>query len=204
MFNFYAIRLAIACTVIFLLQMLFPFVTENFALVSAEVFLKPWMLVSHIFLHGGIEHLMYNMFALVLFGLILEKIVGGKRFLEIFFAAGIIAGIGSALFYPSSLGASGAIFGIIGSLAILRPGMVVWTMGAPMPMIVAAFVWGLLDLMGMFAPGPVAHAAHLIGLGVGIIAGLTFRKQFKEFRSKRKIEDMPEEEFRKWEDKWMR
>ena len=60
-----------------------------------------WRFVSAIFLHGSITHLAYNMFALFFFGIALEKFIGSKKFLFVYFFSGIIANIISINFYPS-------------------------------------------------------------------------------------------------------
>ncbi|MFH0832831.1 MAG: rhomboid family intramembrane serine protease [Candidatus Aenigmatarchaeota archaeon] len=194
-FQWYAIKLSILCIAIFILQT--PQITDDFVLVSADVLLRPWILLTSIFLHGSAEHLLSNIFALALFGSILEKIIGGRKFLIIFFLSGIIAGVGAALFYKSVLGASGAIFGVMGCLAAIRPRMVVWVYGAPMPMVVAAGFWAMIDLLGTFSPTDVAHIAHLFGLAFGIVVGLAIRKNFLEQREKKtRISD---DEFNSWE-----
>lgn len=203
-FAWHAIKLSVVCVAVFVLQMVFPQVTDNFALISEEAFQKPWMFLTSIFLHGGFEHLLYNMFALVLFGSILEKIISGKNFLIIFFISGLFASFGSFLFYDASLGASGAIFGLLGALAILRPRMTVWVAGIPMPMIFAIFIWAAGDLLGMFVPSGVANAAHLVGLAVGIFFGLKLKNQYGLKQTARKgVEKLNDVEFRKWEDEWM-
>jgi membrane associated rhomboid family serine protease len=69
------------CAVAFLIQIMSPAFTDAFALISAEVLYRPWTLITTIFLHADVSHLLYNMFALVLFGMILENIIGQKRFL---------------------------------------------------------------------------------------------------------------------------
>lgn len=190
--RYYSLWLVGICTVIFFLQTIFPSITYQFALYSSRVLQEPWLLVTSIFLHTSLEHLFFNMFALALFGFILERIIGSKKFLLVFFISGVIASIGAALFYSASLGASGAIFGVMGTLAVLRPKMYVWVMGVPMPMFVAAILWALIDLVGMFEPSGIADAAHLFGLGTGIVIGLMLRKQFKE--KERKEEKLTKEE----------
>jgi len=170
------------CTVLFMLQLIFPYIEDNFALYSNRVVSEPWMLVTSMFLHGSFEHLFFNMFALFIFGIVLEGIIGSKRFLLVYFLSGIVASLGATLFYPASLGASGAIFGIMGAVAVLRPRMVVWVMGIPMPMYIAAVLWAVLDLVGMFAPSGIANAAHLFGLGAGLLAGFLLKKKFEESR----------------------
>jgi len=185
---------------------MFP-LTDNFALISSEVLFKPWTIITYIFLHGGPSHIFGNMFALALFGSILEKLIGGKKFLIVFFVSGIIAGIGSILFYEASIGASGAIYGIFGTLAILRPRMTVYMgLGAPMPMIAAVFFWAILDFFGFFASlDAVAYAAHLFGLAFGLMYGFYLKKDYGEnLKSKRKSKThIREKEIREWEDRWL-
>lgn len=204
-FTWFALKLVFICVIVFILQTLFPFITDKFALISKRILSEPYLLLTSIFLHGGVRHLMFNMFALGLFGLILENIIGSKRFLMIFFLAGIISGVGSVIFYPAALGASGAIYGILGTLGILRPKAVVWALGVPMPMFVAIGVWAFMDLVGMFAPTGVANAAHLFGLATGLVIGLYLRSNFKQEKEDEKNrEDLPDKErLKKWEKKWM-
>jgi len=178
--------LAIVCTVVFGLQLAMPMVTDLFVLESSRVLINPWILVTSIFLHESVSHLVFNMFALLLFGFILENIIGTRKFLFLFFAGGICAGIASAVFYQASLGASGAIFAVIGCLAVLRPKMIVWAIGVPMPMFIAAIFWALIDLAGIFYPSNVANAAHLGGLIFGVIFASIVRKNYKQHKEKEK------------------
>jgi len=205
-YNWFAITLVIICVVVFLFQIIDESITDQYALVSVTVLSAPWTLITSIFLHGSFEHLFYNMFALALFGYILENIIGGKKFLALFFVSGVISGLGSAIFYDASIGASGAIFGILGTLAVLRPRMRVYMgLGVPMPMFFAVVVWAAGDLIGFFAPSGVAHAAHLAGLGFGLIIGFYLRKRYGERTTpKRKSRvSINEEDFEEWEDEWM-
>jgi len=199
------ITLAAITVVVFVLQIIFPAITDNFSLVSTEVFSRPWIILTSIFLHGGIEHLLYNMFALFLFGLILEEIIGGKKLLILYFSAGLLASIATIPFYQASLGASGAIFGILGALAILRPRMVVWVSFVPMPMFIAILVWAAIDLFGIFFPSNIANAAHLAGLFLGVLYGLFLRGDFGEkfFRKHKHNLEISEEKFRDWENRNM-
>ncbi|MBS3150142.1 rhomboid family intramembrane serine protease, partial [Candidatus Woesearchaeota archaeon] len=96
------------------------------------------------------EHLMYNLFALALFGIILENIIGTKKFMLIFFMSGIVASVISSFFYNSALGASGAIFGILGALALLRPNMTIWIYFMPMPMYIAGIVYLIINFFGAY------------------------------------------------------
>jgi len=115
------------------------------------------------------------MFALALFGTILEHNIGTKKFLYLFFSAGLFAGLASILFYKAVLGASGAIFGIIGALAILKPKMIVWIYSMPMPMVIASLVWIAIDILGIFIPSNVANITHISGILVGISFGIIIK-----------------------------
>ena len=142
------------------------------------------------------------MFALFLFGLLLEKFVGSKKFIAIYFVSGIIASLAAAAFYPQSLGASGAIYGIIGALATLMPKTIVWTYGVPMPMVAAAGFYLLLDLAGLFYPSSVANAAHVAGLITGVIIGYALRSP-EHIEKRDKSDNVSEKDFNQWEDQWM-
>ncbi len=202
--RYVALWLTAICVVLFILQTLFPIVTYTFVLVSSEVLLRPWVLITSLFLHGGTNHLISNMFMLALFGTILEKVIGYKKFLGLYFVAGLIANLGTLPFYGSSLGASGAIMGIMGCLAVLRPRMTVYLGYVPMPMIVAAVVWAALDLFGAFVPiDNTGHIAHLFGMGFGIIIGLYYMKKFGEKAVKIKTGTISDRTMRRWEDNWL-
>jgi len=191
------------CIAAFIAQTVIPGFTGLFVLVSAQVLERPWTLVTAIFLHGDLGHLLFNMFALTLFGAILESIVGRKKFLLIFFVGGVIASIGSIFLYKAALGASGAIFAILGTLAILRPKMQVWVSFVPMPMIVAAAVWAIGDFIGLFVPSGIANLAHLVGLGFGIGSGLYLRRGFSEQREE-PLDERSEKLIDEWEKKWVK
>lgn len=205
-YNWFALKLVATCAVVWILQQIIPSLTDDFALTSSEVLSKPWTIITCIFLHAGFDHLFYNMFALVIFGFVLEKIIGGKKFLIVFFVSGIIAGIGSVIFYSSSIGASGAIYGIMGALVVLRPRAPVFVgFMVPVPMIVAVVLWAGGDLIGLFAPSEnIAYAAHLFGLAFGLICGLYLKKDYGEFPRAKRKSDISEGEFQNWEDRYVR
>jgi hypothetical protein len=199
-FRYASLILVGVTVVVFVLQLSVEGLTNAF-LLTPDAFTAPWLFVTHIFLHGSFEHLFYNMFALALFGFILENIVGTRRFLYVFFGTGIVSALGSVFFYSASLGASGAIFGVLGCLAFLRPRMTVWVMWIPMPMIVAAGLWILIDLVGVFYPTNVANIAHLVGMGAGMVAGWLL-KEHKEPPKLRYITNMDEDDVQEWEEQW--
>jgi hypothetical protein len=204
-FQWYTLKLSIFILAVFILQSIFPNSFEPFALVSSKILSQPWSLATYIFLHGSPSHIFSNLFSLILFGFILEKMVGSKNFLLIFFSAGIISGIASLFFYSSVIGASGAIFGILGVLAVIRPRMVVLAFGIPIPMIAAVILWALLDLAGAFYPSSVGNIGHLAGLAAGITIGLWLRPKYKlpEKKKEDKIK-LDKEYFKRWEEKYIK
>lgn len=206
-FRFYALKLSIVIVAIFLVQVIFPSFTDFFLLNSSS-WSEPWRFVSAIFLHAGVAHIALNLFALLLFGSILEGMIGGKRFLIVFFVTGIFANLVSVNFYDSSLGASGAIFGVIGALILLRPLMTVWAFGMPMPLFVAGIFWVGADILGaygFFVGNPLDNSgniAHLSGMLIGFLFGLLYRKLLVR-RQKINV-SIDEGEIRNWERTWMR
>jgi membrane associated rhomboid family serine protease len=194
-----ALWLSLIIFIIFLLQKLIPNITDLFILDSRLIIPRIWTLLTAIFLHSGIVHLLYNLFGLALFGSILEHIIGSRKFLILFFVSGLAASLVSLPFYTRVLGASGAIFGILGMLGILRPKLTVWLYSMPMPMIVALFVWAIGDIIGIYAPSGTANIAHLGGLVVGVVAGIYYRKQYRERKDKKEDVYIDEEKVKEWE-----
>jgi membrane associated rhomboid family serine protease len=139
-----------------------------------------WQLVTYIFLHGPIWHIGFNMYALWLFGQVLERVWGARRFLIYYFFTGIGAGITTiivSLFTqePSlSIGASGAIYGVLLAFAVLFPNTPLYLFFIPVPIRAKYAVIGLGVLAFYFSatgtlPG-IANIAHLGGLLFGLIA----------------------------------
>lgn len=164
--------------VMFFLQIIVgrPF-TELFVLDQSRVWFEPWRLITAMFLHGGMSHIFFNMFGLFLFGPLLEERIGPKRFLMLYFGAGLAASLAAALLYPLSLGASGAIFGMLGALIVLLPRLqILFFFVIPMPLWVAGIVWVVLDTIGLFFPTGIASAAHLAGIAVGLLVGYLIKR----------------------------
>ena len=199
----FAFWLALICVVVFAFQYYLPKLTDLFVL-NSLAFTQVYRFITSIFLHGSLQHLAFNMFALILFGLILEKLIGSKRFLLVFFASGLLANIISVFFYPSSLGASGAIYGILGALTIIRPKMTVWAFSLPMPMFLAAILWIIAGVMGLFMPSNIGHIAHLSGIGVGFILGIIFISQIKRTKQQNNSIQLPERTIQVWENRYMK
>jgi rhomboid protease GluP len=137
---------------------------------SAAIFAGEWWrLVNPIFLHGSVWHIGMNMLALASLGPLVEYLVGTKRFLVVYLLTGIASFAASAVLSPRSLsiGASGAIFGLIG-FGIgysLRAGR---GMRAVRDDLMRSAVWGVI----MFLIPGIDHAAHAGGFVAGILLGL--------------------------------
>ncbi|WP_296946034.1 rhomboid family intramembrane serine protease [uncultured Massilia sp.] len=133
-----------------------------------------WRLVTAMFLHGSLLHLAFNMFALWQVGRLVERIFGSARFAALYLAAGVCGSVASVLWNPqvNSVGASGAVFGIIGGLlAFLRrkdsgvpPTVVADLRGSILPFL-------LFNLSAGFLYPHTDNAAHLGGLAGGWLAG---------------------------------
>ena len=184
------------------MQIFIPGFTELFILNQRVFDGEIWRYLTAVFLHGGIVHLFYNLFALLLFGFVLERTIGSNRFLIVFLSSGIFANVIAVNFYDSSLGASGAIYGILGMIAVLRPFMIVWAFGLLMPMFLAAILWAIGDILGAFGFGAqnVGNMAHLSGIGVGALIGILFKdkKRIKKDRIR-----IPENFVKEWERRYM-
>ena len=141
---------------------------------------RPWTIVTSMFLHAGFGHIFANMFTLYFFGSAVARLIGKGRFLIVYFGGGILGNILLLLlapFFPFSIaiGASGAVFALGGTLAVMRPGLrvIVFPIPAPIPLWIAV-IGGFVILS--FLP-LVAWQAHLGGLIFGLILGYVFRKR---------------------------
>lgn len=203
-FRFVALWLCFVCIVAFILQFI-PGFTDLFVLNNYS-WIQVYRFISSIFLHGSLAHLFFNLFALGLFGSMLERVIGWKRFLIVFFSTGILANLISVNFYDSSLGASGAIFGVIGALIILAPTLPVFAFGMPLPLFIAGIFWVIADLVGVigFATGTpldnTGNIAHLSGMFFGFLFGVYQRLFFKIKNEDKLIVKFDEDLVRNWED----
>lgn len=151
--------------------------TQSLLLRSDLVMSEPWRLFTSMFMHS-LEtpyHLFFNMLALLIFGPLLESKIGPRKFLMLYLTSGLMAGIAAAIFYPATLGASGAIMGMLGTLIILMPNLkLLLFFIIPMPLWVAGIIWAAMDIFGfLFATGDgIANAAHLAGLVTGLAYGI--------------------------------
>ena len=161
-------------------------------------------LLTALFVHGGILHIAFNMYALYYLGSLVEFTYGVWRFLAFYFLSGLAGNIATQFFYPSSisLGASGAIFGLAGVLltAAFRSDSPIFIRGyaglSLLPMIVFNIAYG-------FIPGSgINNAAHIGGLVSGMILGYTVRVPYYPAGVKEIVFRMRSGEF--WRNPWYR
>lgn len=185
------LNLIIINVLVFVVQMMFDGDEEKVTRLIAlwpynSPFFKPYQLVSHMFTHGGWGHIFFNMYALWMFGATLEKAWGPKRFLIFYLACGLAAGVAQMFLSDApSVGASGAIMGLLAAFAFLFPNTQFFIIPIPVPIkakyIVA--VYAAIDIFGGFRPGAadnIAHFAHLGGLVMGFILVLIWHKTNKK------------------------
>ena len=187
--------LVLICTGVFLVQTLVDiflgvkassWLNHFFGLVTLGPIpgLRLWQPFTYIFLHGGLFHLLINMLFLWMFGRELELVWGKKRFLNYFFLCGVGAGLIEILVkvipmlwgrIPSdipSIGASGAIFGILIANAVLFPDRRIWLFPLPVaiPMRPYVAVMGAIEFFGTLGTSDgIGHICHLGGMLVGYI-----------------------------------
>jgi membrane associated rhomboid family serine protease len=189
--------LVLICTGAFLFQTLvsliadpraeFHYIIQIFGLVPSAFThgLRFWQPFTYMFLHGGLFHLLINMLMLWMFGRELELVWGKQRFLNYFFLCGAGAGLIEVIvktipvFFgkpPSdipTIGASGAIFGILIANAVLFPDRRIWLLPLPVtiPMRPYVAVMGAIEFFGTLGTGGdnVSHLCHLGGMLVGYI-----------------------------------
>ena len=176
---------------------------------------EPWQLISHMFMHANIGHIFSNMFAVFMFGAVLEKVWGGQRFLFFYFATGIGAvalhiavqlflvynATGSfdptlpkllehqevlATYFSTTVGASGAVFGILVAFGMLFPNTELMMIFFPIPIKAKYFVslyviFELVMGMRMSNGDNIAHFAHLGGALFGFIIVKIWNKQRHNF-----------------------
>jgi len=135
-----------------------------------------WQPLTYMFLHGGLIHLAFNMFALWMFGSALEEFWGTNYFLRYYFITGIGAGLCNALLTPESgvviIGASGAVYGLLAAYGILFPNSMIYLwMLFPIRAKYLVLFFGGIEFVSSLRPGmsPVAHLVHLGGMVIGVI-----------------------------------
>ena len=147
-----------------------------------------WTLLTHMFMHANLTHLFVNMISLMFLGSFVEKLIGKKRFLLVYFGGGlsaallfiIVAGFTRIDINTFAVGASGAIFALGGILAILTPRLPVLVFFVlPMPMWGAMiFLLGIMWVMSITLSIPIGNIAHLGGLLLGVAYGFYLKEKY--------------------------
>ncbi len=162
-------RLVFANIAVYLLQMSLPGITRAFALVPALLLVRPWTIITYMFAHStfGLTHILFNMFALYIFGPRVEMRLGEKHFIRMYLIAGVTGGLLSLFFTPfaSIVGASGAVFGVQLAFAMYYPRERIYIWGViPVEARLLVILMTAMTLYGGFkGGGGVAHFAHLGG-----------------------------------------
>jgi membrane associated rhomboid family serine protease len=148
-------------------------------------FFAPYQLVTHMFAHAGWSHIIFNMLGLWMFGTMLERIWGPKKFLIFYLECGLAAGIAHLFLTDSAaVGASGAIMGLLAAFAYLFPNTELFMFPFPFPVKAkyAIAVMAAVDLFGGVYPtgSKIAHFAHLGGLLMGLILVMYWNKTNKK------------------------
>ena len=177
----------IANVAVFLLELTFGnSLISSFALWPLGSQFQPWQLLTYAFLHGGVAHILFNMFGVYMFGADMERLWGGQRYLIYYLVCAVSAALVQLLvasvtgaYYPT-LGASGAVFGLLLAFALYFPERRIMLLIPPIPLPAKLFVvlYGVLELvLGLTGTQKgVAHFAHLGGLAGGYLLIRYWRK----------------------------
>jgi membrane associated rhomboid family serine protease len=162
------------CVLVYLLSLVAPGFVYGFLALNPQLLEeRPWTLITHMFVHASFDHLFWNMLFLFFFGMELERRVGERRFLAIYFLSGVGAALAQIFVFPGVLvGASGALYGVLGCLALIAPEIRVLIFFAiPLSIRWAVVLFALIDFLMMGSADSIAHLAHISGLFVGLAFG---------------------------------
>ena len=171
--------------IVFILAFIFPQLnTYLAAYYPTSPNFKSWQIITHMFMHGGFMHIAFNMLTLASFGPLLERFLGEKKYILLYFLSGLGAyALNSLWIYyemiaeeqfinVAMLGASGAIFGVVAAFTALYPNAEMMIMFIPFPIkakiLLPIVIVGSIYL-GINNVGGVAHFAHIGGALVGYI-----------------------------------
>ncbi|HTY44197.1 MAG TPA: rhomboid family intramembrane serine protease [Patescibacteria group bacterium] len=155
-----------------------------------------WTFLTSMFMHASFLHIFANMLSLLFVGSLIERILGKKRYLFFYIAAGLFAGIFFVIasfflanyfnlpgdFNTYAVGASGAIFGLVGLLMLLTPNLPVYMFFIPIPIkmkYAAPVMLIILWIISITANVGIGNTAHLGGLIFGLIYGVYLRRRYK-------------------------
>ncbi len=194
-------NLSVTTTIIFaniILFILFLILISTESLTIDFIALQPanifagqyvWTFLTSMFMHGNFFHLFVNMLSLFFIGSLVEKILGQKRYLWFYLISGLIAGLFFVLlslispsdFNAYAVGASGALFGLVGLLVLLTPNLSVYVMFIPIPIKMKYAAPGLLIVLWIISATTslgIGNTAHLGGLIAGLAYGLYLRTKY--------------------------
>jgi membrane associated rhomboid family serine protease len=188
----------------FFVQGAMPEFTHGLAFVPALVGSRPWTLITYMFMHGGFNHLLFNMMSLYFFGSQVESKLGTRRFGELYFASGMAGALLSALLstHTSIIGASGGVFGVMLAFARYWPDAEILVFFVvPVKarvLVILTTIFALFAGMTGAASG-IAHYAHLGGY-VGAWAYIAYLERFTGARSfrKRTVTPVKDVEIKNW------
>jgi membrane associated rhomboid family serine protease len=178
------IAIMAACFAVLLLQVVFQDLTGIISLTPIQAFSGSyWQFFTYMFAHGSITHLGLNMLALLIFGTVMERVLGLKRYLILYF----LCGLGSAAFHIALtgisdvplLGASGAVFGVLTAYAFKFPkNIVIVFPGIPVPAALMVAFFAVFELFsGFFGLEPgIANFGHLGGILAGAAVMISWQK----------------------------
>jgi membrane associated rhomboid family serine protease len=187
--------LMLICTAVFCVQYLVPYEFSSWLMLHGPMSgrFMPWQVVSYAFLHGDFLHLFFNMLGLWMFGAELEMLWGRKRYLQFLLACVLTAAaaqLAIGMFFGAgpTLGASGAVFGVMLATAMLFPHRDVTLVIPPVTLNIRILVaiYAVLELIyGVRGSSGVAHFAHLGGM-VGSFLMIQYWRGRPPFRNKRR------------------
>jgi len=179
----YSGMILVICVLFFFVRVVAPSFAFNYlALNPAFVAARPWTLITHMFVHANMEHLFFNMLFLFFFGTELERRVGESKFLQIFIISGLVGAIGQMAVVPTGymMGASGALFGVMGCLAVIAPEIrVLLFFVIPLSIRAAVVLFAVLDFAMMGSGDSIAHMAHITGLLAGLAYGGMLKDRYR-------------------------
>ena len=167
-----------ACVAVYLLQANVPLMLDWLALWPPGSGFAPWQLVTYSFLHGGLSHILFNMFGLYMFGSDVERLFGSRFFAQYYLASVVVAalahlGITALLGGPAIpvVGASGGIYGLLLAFGVYFPQRKVVLLIPPIPMKARTFVFVFAAIELFFGvTGTASGVAHFAYLG-GMLGG---------------------------------
>jgi rhomboid family protein len=173
------------CLIVFMLSLINSWLVINYlALVPAFLPERPWTIVTYMFVHVTFDHLFWNMLFLFFFGIELERRLGEWRFLGLYLISGVVAALAQILLFGGGilLGASGALYGVLGCLAMIAPHLrLLLFFVIPLRIPYAVLLYALIDFVMMGSADNIAHAAHLAGLFVGLAVGYILRRKPSQY-----------------------